>query len=285
MLTATLSRGSTSVDIPIVEEENTPLITISNGKPELQIRKTQEALDPLFQDRYSQLQQFDIQGRFFGQGAFADAITLTDMIKTGDPDTALTLDAPLPEIPTDVMVAPSVGSDQALDVAYNPGRRNWVELDLGLTRISKLQGSIDQQAQTPTASGSGPITLSDGTATVEIDTGVQVNRSVGRPNSNASRTPNARFPRYVEKPKTASDSLSLSFRDISTDVTDTQALINMISQQLGTTPLTLDFNGLFNFGSFEVVPDGSAAFRTQRLSGFADTSNVPALDLRVVRAL
>jgi len=46
--------------------------------------------------------------------------------------------------------------------------------------------------------------------------------------------------------------------------------------------LTLDFQGLFGLGSFNVIPDGSQAFRYQRVAGQKDVENAPTLSLRRV---
>jgi len=46
--------------------------------------------------------------------------------------------------------------------------------------------------------------------------------------------------------------------------------------------VTLDFNGKYELGTFEVMTTGSAAYRYVEPAGDADVGTVPRLDLQVV---
>lgn len=282
----TLSRSGTSIDIPVVSDgSGSPLVSSDLGKPELSLYAT-GALFQRHLDSWSQLENYTILGRFYSDSAYTDARTLADLLLSHSQQNDLTLDIPLDEYPNPVTVAPSAGSDQAASIVYNPGRRDWVEVDIGLTRVNNTiasddTGDTNHQASTPTASGSGPIELSDGSTTVQISDGVTVERAVGRPNSTVRRTP-FRYPNYIDKRKPASDSWELSYRitDASTgEISDIRSLFN---SKLVRSSLKLRFNGVYGLGTFNVVPNGSQALRHQRLSGFQGTANVPAISLQRV---
>jgi len=57
----------------------------------------------------------------------------------------------------------------------------------------------------------------------------------------------------------------------------------IFKQRLGRDGITLDFNGLYGYGSFNVLPTGSAPIRYQRLAGRTGQVTLPTIDLRVIR--
>ena len=65
-MNVTLSRGSTSVSIPLVEESGEQLITKSLGKPNLRVEESGGTDFPRAQDQWSGLQNYSIVGRVFG---------------------------------------------------------------------------------------------------------------------------------------------------------------------------------------------------------------------------
>lgn len=279
---ATLSRGSTSVEIPVLSNQaGAPLLVRTFGKPNLNIQET-GALNPRHVDQWSGLLQYNILGRFHDSNAYSDAITLTDLVKSNSNGTPLTLDIPLDDFDDDVTVAPAASQDEALSLAYEPGGRNQVDVDLGLTRINQTVGGSDQPATTPTASGTGPVQLGDGDTTVDLTADVVVERAVGRPQSVIRRAP-ATYPNHTEKHKTAYDSLELSFEFVENAVSMANDISSLLQTQLGRESLTLSFNGLYGLGDFDVVPDGSDAMRLNRVSGEQGTTLVPSLTLRRVR--
>lgn len=281
MVSAEISRGNTSVELPLLAEGGTPLVARDIGKPNMNVYKN-GVLDVRHSDQNSGLMTYTLLGRFHGSSAYSDAITLADLIKTNGNGTPLKVDIGLSEFDSNVMVAPAATQEEALQLNYPPGRRRTVEVDLGLTRISSTQGGSDQQANTPTDTGSGPITISKGSTNIEFVNDITVSRSLGRPQSEIKKTPSADFPKHFEKSKSAYDAFDLSFQFNSDTVTKINRLADMFSESLGRRPLTLDFNGLFGMGSFPVVPSGSGALRHVRESGKKETMLVPQVSLRRV---
>lgn len=282
MAEATISRNGTSVTLPLLADgAGTALVARDIGKPNLSVQST-GSINPRFLDFWSGNEQFTLTGRFWDSNAYSDAISLADLIKENSNGTPLTLDINISDYDSDMTVAPAVGSDAALSLSYSPGRRNDVDVQLSLVRISELRGGTDQPASTPTASGTGPIQLTDGSTPVDLVDGVTVTRNVGRPQSVIRRSPVSVYPFYIEKPKTAYDAFELAFDITSNTVSTVNDIADLFSQRLGRSPLTLDFNGLYGMGEFNVVPDGSQALRHNRESGFQGVASIPTVNLRRV---
>lgn len=281
MVNATLSRGSTSVDLPLVATGGNPLVAVDHGRPNLEVQ-TSGALDPRHSDFWSGTEQYTLLVRFTSSNAYNDAITLADLIKSNSNGTPLELSIPLPEFKNTIEVAPAAGQDESVSIVYNPGRRDWVEVDVALTRVSATFGGGDQPANTPKANGNGPITLSDGSNTVALERDITVSRGVGRPKSEIRRTSSAKYPRYTDKHKAAYDGFELSLEFGDNTTTKVTNIRDMFNQSLKRDSLTLDFNGLYNMGAFNVVPDGSNALRTVRSSGEEGTVLLPTINLRRV---
>lgn len=279
MATATLSRSGTSVTLPLLEEgAGAPVAAVDVGKPNAGAN-SKGTLDPRWKDHWSQLRTYTLRGRLTASNAYDTAITLADLLKSGGAGNPLELSVGLPEYPRSVDVAPAPQQDQALSLAYDPGNTDWVDVQLTLVRVGVTVGTGDQQASTPTAVGSGPIELSDGTDTVAFTRDVSVERTIGRPNSVVRQRP-AAHPLFQDKRRRAYDAFELEaeFGDPSTAAT----LRDMVAQRLGTDSLTLDFNGLYGLGSMAVVPEGSQALRLVRPSAEQGTVVVPTLTLRRV---
>lgn len=283
MTDATLERGSESITLPLLGEgAGEPLVATDVGKPEAG-PSNRGTLNPRWSDQWSQLENIRLAIRFTDSNAYDTAIKLADLIKSHSGGTNLVLNIGLSEFPSDMVVAPAGEQDSALSLAYDPGGTDWVDAELTLTRVNQTLGDATQDAQTPTASGSGPITLSDGTTTLELTSDIVVDRSIGRPNSVIRRSTGTR-PNYVDHRKRANDAFDIGFQF--TDSADTKAsdLRDMVGQQLGRSALTLDFQGIYGLGSFDVVPEGSGALRLVRPSAEAGTVIVPTLSLRRVLA-
>jgi len=280
MVQATIERNNTSVGIDLLADASgTPLVVRSVGKPNQQIQSS-GALDPRHIDQWSGLEQYQLTGALEGSDAYDRAATLCDLIKSNGNGTPLTLNIGMPDYETDITVVPGASQDEACQVIYQPGWRDYVEVDLALTRISETVGGLDQPAQTPTANGSGPITLNGPNNSVEITSDVEITRGVGRPQSVVRRTPEARYPRHVEKTKAATDVFELSFEFSENTVSTTNTLVDMFTRKLGRSTLTLDFKGVFGLGAFDVVPEGSDAMRHNRRSGYAESGFIPSVTLR-----
>jgi len=278
---ATLSRNGTSVDLPLVEDSSGAPVAIRGvGKPNLEIRDT-GSVNPRFSDQWSGLDQYTLVGRFYGQDAHSDALTLADLAKTNDPDNPLLLNINSPEFDSDITVVPGAGQQGAVTLAYEPGVKNVVIADVSLTRVSDIQGSIQQQATTPTASGSGPIQISRGSTTVDLELDVTVDRSIGRPNDTTKRNVDT-DPYYIAKAKSAYDEFELSVTYTQDTISTINDLVDIFRPQLGRDSLTLDFNGLYGMGAMSVAPVGSEAIRFVRNSGTSGVSIVPKITLRRV---
>jgi hypothetical protein len=277
---------SESVTFDILEEQGTPLFSVDFGKPQLQLYKN-GGLQPRHIDTRSGLENYSITAQLVGETAYSDAILLADLIKsrTG-PTEELIINVSgsnLPDVyPTqDTIVAPAAEQNRALELTYSPGRVNVVDVQLSLTRVFDVLGSANQDASTPTATGNETLQLSDGTDTVNLEQDIAVTRTVGRPNSTIRATTQGN-PTYIDQRKSAFDAIdiALEFANVESSAT---TLRDIVAQQLGRDSLTLDFQGLYNMGEFDVVPSGSQALRIQRLAGQVDVDNAPTLNLRRVK--
>lgn len=263
-MNVTLSRGSTSVDIPLVEESGEQLITKSLGLPNLRVAESGGTNFPRTQDNWSGLQNYSLVGRLFD---YSKAHALADLIASADPEAPLELTPNLPEFDTTIEVAPSAGSDQALGLTFPPGKRDNVGVSIELTRVNTANGNV-QTITTPTASGSGPITITANGTTVTVPTtALDVERSIGRPNDVVRRSRGSN-PNYIAKKKPVSETLSLSFQDIAGSTAFFTDLTNAVFEStLGRNPIHINFNGVYGFGEFAVMPTGSAPFRHLRQAG------------------
>jgi hypothetical protein len=281
MTTATLDRDGTTVEIELLTDSSgTPLVSRDFGKPNLQIQET-GSINPRFIDAWSGLEQYTITGKFIDSNAYTDAISLMDLIKSNSDGNQLTLNIDMPEFDSNINVCPSAGQDAAASVSYNPGWKDYIEVDVALTRAETIAGG-DQPATTPTTSGSGPIQITDGSTTVDLEKDITITRSVGRPQSTVRRRPDSIIPNHIDKFKTASDTFELSLEFTENAISKVNDIVSIFNQQLSRSPLTLDFNGVYGMGEFSVIPDGSQALRHTRLSGENQTGSIPTINLKRV---
>lgn len=284
MVDATLSRDGTSVSLPLVDNQSgSPVVGRDIGHPHLNLRSTGFA-DPRAFDFYNITETYTLTGWLSDEStAYTDAITLADLLKS-DGSGPLTLDIPLDRYGDNMSVVPAAGSETAVSLSYEPGDP-WVLFDVSLTRVSSYVSNVpdDKITTTPTASGTGPIQLTDGSTTVDLDVDVTIERSVGRPNSTLQRSTGDTFPFYIDKAKSAYDAFEISFDATETANQTVQDLKDLVGQKLGKSSLTLDFNGIFGMGAFSVVPPGARAFRDVVPSGYDSVGFVPTLQLRRVQ--
>ena len=278
MAVATLSRGSTSIEIPLQEEGGEILVSSSFGNPETDIRPSGGTLDPRVNDQWSGLQNFEIVGKFFDYDTSHD---LADLIKSASTEPLeLTLPGDLYE--DNITVAPSAGSDSAVQLAYPAGRRNIVDVSLTLTRVGRVQGFGGQQAETPRTSGNGPVQIRVGSTTVDLPTaGLSLERSVGRPNDVVRRQTSSPDPAYRVKAKVTSDVFAFAFETLN-DIPETLHAItdNIFRSNLGRSGVTIDFNGVLGLGAIEAIPvPGSSPFRQVHQAGRGWVT-VPTLEFR-----
>lgn len=279
MAVVTLSRGNESIDIQLVEEGGEQLLSTSFGQPEVDVRETGGTLNPRTQDQWSALENYELRGKLFDYETSHD---LADMIKTasGDP---LTLAIPSDVYPDEVTVAPGAGQEGALGLSYPAGRRNIVDVSLSLTRVDpqRVNAANEQVAETPRASGNGPVELSVGSTTVTLPSAdLSLERSVGRPNDVVRRQPGQADPRYEVKAKVAADTLTFAYETVS----DIKATLNGLTssifrERLGRRGVRVNFNGLLGLGEIEAMPVGSSPFRQVHQAGRGWVS-APVLELR-----
>jgi len=284
MKVATLEAPDGTIhQIPLVSRGGDVLISRDVGKTDLQVRKGGE-LQPRFQDQYSGIQNITLSGQYTDSDAYSQVIELADLIKSQYEGPIRLTMAGLDEYDPDGFrsdwdVAPSIGSETPLTITYEPGRKNWVEVQLTLSQIDSVRSNGSLSANTPTATGTGPITLEG----IELSPDITVERSVGRPQDSQNRRPNTESPIYVYKRARAFDGFEIRYTNVENPEPEIQQLYNLFAQPLGTTPLTLNFNGLYGLGSFNVIPQGSQALRHIRVAGREGTVEVPAISLRRVR--
>ena len=281
MAVATLTRGNDSIEIPLQEEGGEILVSSTFGKPEVDIRRSGGTLNPRSQDQFSGLQNFEIVGKFFDYGTSHD---LADLIKSASTE-PLELTIPSDLYDDNITVAPSAGSDSALGLSYPAGRRNIVDVSLTLTRVDQVQGVGEQQAQTPRASGNGPVQIRIGNTTIDLPTaGLSLERAVGRPNDVVRRRPRQADPAYLVKPKVTSDVFTFAFETLDNIPETLNAITeNIFRQQLGPRGVTVDFNGKLGLGAIEAIPVGSSPFRQVHQAGRGWVT-VPTLEFRRIRS-
>lgn len=279
MAVVTLSRGNTSVDIQLVEEGGESLLSTSFGKPEVNVREQGGTINPRVQDQFSSLENYELRGKLFDYETSHD---LADLVKTASAD-PLTLDIPSDVYPDTVTVAPGAGQEGALGLSYPDGRKDIIDVSLSLTRVdpNDVNAANEQDAQTPRATGTGPIELTVGGNTVELPSaGLSFERSVGRPNDVVRRQPQSADPRYEVKAKVASDVFTFAFETVSQIKTTLNALTsNIFRERLGRSGVRVNFNGLLGIGEIEAMPVGSSPFRQVHQAGRGWVT-VPVLDLR-----
>ena len=277
MAVATLSRGGTSIDLPLVEESGEILVASTFGKPEVNVRESGGTLNPRINDRWSGIQTFEIVGKLFD---YATTHDLADLLKSAATD-PLELSLPGSVYPDPITVAPAAGQDTALTLSYPAGRKDLVDVTLSLTRVGDVVGVGAQAAQTPRASGSGPVQVSAGGTTVDLPTAdLSLERTVGRPNDVVRRQPSTADPRYEVKPKVTSDVFTFSFETLENIPATLNALTdNIFRAQLGRSGVTVDFNGRLGLGAIEAIPIGSSPFRQVQQAGRAWVT-APTLEFR-----
>jgi len=280
-MNVTFTQGATSVDLPLIDEGNTPLFISDLGKPNQDIRDGMGTIDPGVMDEWSSLRNFNMVGKLFD---YDDAIDLADMFKSIFKDVDMTIQPNLPEYDNEIKAFAQAGNGQALTLQYDPGYKDYVQVEASVTQYGEKGGDHpDAVFNSPRDSGSGPVQIKVAGKTVDFGTDLAVSRQVGRPNDVLRGNPSDTFPRFIGKQKSAVDRFSLSFQKVSEGVDAVNTLTKEVFEiDLGRNGITLDFNGLFRLGAFTVVPEGSAAFRQTRRAGENDVIMVPTLDFRVI---
>jgi hypothetical protein len=284
MVSVSISRGSTSIDIPLLESSGTPLFSTDFGKPFANIHENSGSINPRVQDRWSAQINHTIIGRFIADDAHTKAIQLAELIKSDPNNDVLTLTTPFADYPEPMTVAPQAGNAGCLQVNYPKGYTDYVDIQLQLSQVGTSINTATRNVSTPTASGTGPIELIANGNIVTLDTDVSVSRSVGRPNDSMTKSLND-LGQYIYKTKVTADRFSLAFQITESIQSKLTTITNDIFRTpLGRSGILLNFNGLFGLGEFRVFPEGSAPIRYQRRAGHGEGQiNLPTIDLRVIR--
>lgn len=280
MVSVTLSRGSTSVEIPLKQESGTPLISADYGKPNLNVQDGGGTLYPRTVDQWSQGLNYTLQGIIDDYSTTHELADLVASVVDGDP---LELEIPLSEYDSPVDVVPSAGSDQALSLTYPPGQRGFAEVSLNLTRVSNAVASVTQEATTDTTTGSGPVQITVEGTTIDLPrTALAVSRSLGRPKDTIRRSGSSTYPNYIAKQKPITDVFTLEFQALDgIPGTFTDIVSEIFQSNIKRSGITLDFNGIYGLGEVTVMPTGSAPFRQQRQAGDRSVV-VPTFDFQRV---
>jgi hypothetical protein len=283
-LQATLSRGPESVSFPILNESGTPLIARSFGKPNLNIRSTGDANPRAGQDVRSGSETLTITTRLYD---YETALDLADLVKAHSGEESAVLDIPHPAFEDSIKVFPAAGQEEALTLEYEPGA-GYVSVELSLSRVTETFG-VDSafRADTPraTASGTPTIFLSRNNNTLAFETGVTIERSLGRPDVDVSARTDTDYPVVIDKRSSSFDMLELTFESESDAAQRITTLRNLLRDRGGRSTFTLDFGGAYGMGAFTVMPSGSEALRNV-IIGSRDNDadmSVPQLQLRVVQ--
>jgi len=277
MAMATLTRGGTTIDIQLVEEGGTQLVSSTFGKPEVNVRESGGTLSPRVVDQWSGLQNFTLVGKLYD---YATSHELADLIKSAS-TTPLELTIPSDVYDDAITVAPAAGQEGSLTLNYPAGRRDLVDVNLSLTRVGDVVGIGDQPATTPTATGTGPVEVRIGSRSVSLPTAdLSLERSVGRPNDAVRRQPQTADPRYEVKRKVAGDTFTFSFETVENIPETLNKLTdNIFRSQLGRGGVTVDFNGVLGLGEIQAIPIGSSPFRQVQTAG-QDWVSSPVLEFR-----
>lgn len=128
------------------------------------------------------------------------------------------------------------------------------------------------------------IVISRGSTSITIDNALEFERTVGRPESVVRRAPNQSDPRFIDKRKAATDEFSFSAELKGSNAHSRAETLreSIILPPLQRNGLTIDFNGTYGMGSYEVFPFGTTAVRMLTSAGDANVVVLPDITLRVV---
>lgn len=283
MANAVLSRGSTSVTIPLLADGNSLAVARDVGKPNMQYHDVGRE-DPLPLDNLSAGDAFTFVGVLHGSNAYSDAKTLAESLVKARATTGTPLQLDLSSLPNKGTYDVAPISSSALTLSYVPGRRRMVGLQATLSAVDTTLGG-DQTTQTHGSPDSGNgIKLTDGSNPVTLNSELEVVRKVGRPKGELNPRP-ATLPTYIDKNDPASDVFEISGELTGTNAEADATTLEetLVRSRKGTGSLTLHFlSGLFGLDSYTVNPEGSQAVRTVFKAGHKSDVEVAKLAVRVV---
>lgn len=288
MVTATLSRagGGKSVTFTVADEAGTPVIAEDVGKPNAQLYEVSDDL-PRSSDQLNPTRAFTVVGQLTGDTAYQDARELADLVAERSYSGG-ELELSFSGVYSGTYTVAAF--DSALSLMYEPGRRQWVPLQLTLLRVSgatgSLQSSVDLDRPAALNTDSGGVTLSNGNDSVAISNNLTVERVVGRPGAQLRRRP-ADLPALYDARRPASNVFEISGVVTGSDAyTVRETLTNdILAARYGYDTATLSFDdGLYFLGGFNVVPVGGIVGRVSALAGETDMVWIDGLTVREVRS-
>jgi len=139
MVTASVSRGATTVDFEVWGSPGDLAIGFDVGKPNQSIISVSR-LEPRSANHQSDVQRVVVLGVLKGPGAYSAADALAeDLIKPHSGGTPLQLD--LTDVTgIDSVFTIGVPDSSALELSYLPGRKNVVDLSLNVPLVSDTIG-------------------------------------------------------------------------------------------------------------------------------------------------
>jgi len=127
------------------------------------------------------------------------------------------------------------------------------------------------------------VQLTDGTNTVDLERELAVDWGLGQPNYTTRPVPSNDLPYVLQKNKAAFEEFRLNWEYTESAASKINTLVNdLIGPPLERGSLTLNFNGIYGLGSFDVAPPGSSPLRHQRRAAETGVAVVPSLRLRRV---
>lgn len=283
MANAVISRGGTSVSVPLLADGDTLAVARDVGKPTVKYHDVGRE-DPLPADHLNAGDAFTFTGLLHGSSAYSDAKTLAESLIKARATTGTPLQLDLSALPNKGTydVAPITSS--AITLAYAPGRTEMVGVQATLNAVEQtIGGSQTTQTHSSPDAGSG-IKLTDGVNPVTLTSDLEVVRKVGRPKGKLNPRP-ADLPTYIDENAPASDTFEISgeLTSGSAEADATTLEEDLVRSRKGQDALTLHFqSGLFGLDAYDVMPEGSQAVRTVFKAGHKGDVEVPKLALRVV---
>lgn len=283
MANATLSRGGTSVDIPLLTDGNSLAAARDVGKPTVNYHDVGRE-DPLPADHLNAGDAFTFVGILHGPNAYSESKTLAESLIKPRATTGTPLQLDLSDLPNKSTYDVAPVTSSALTLAYVPGRVDMVGVQATLNAVDTTVGG-SQNAQTHSTPDAGDgIKLTDGTNSVTLTNDLEVVRKVGRPNGKLNPRP-ADLPTYIDENDPASDVFEISGELTGPNAeSDAQTVEEtLVRTRQGSDSLTLHFqSSLFGLDAYNVMPEGSQSVRTVFNTGVTGVVSIPKLALKVV---
>lgn len=283
MVDAVLSRGATSVSIPILGEGGDLAIARDVGKPTAEEYPVGQT-SPHVEDNKNASDAWTVTGLLEGPTAYADARTIAEDIIKPRVESGTPIQLDLSALPNRGTYKVAAHTASAATLTYTPGRRQLVGVQLSLSVISDAFGGTQPSVADQSPDAGDGIKLDRNGTSVTLAVDQTLTRKVGRPESQLHEQP-ADLPRLIDKNAPASDIFELDGALVDGNATaNAQTLEETIVRgRLGDDPLTLHFlDNLYGLGAYNVVPNGSQALRTTTDVGETGVVRVPKLALKTV---